>query len=184
MAVSNDFTTRMLVAREGAGHTQQSLAEATGLSLRTIQRIEKGEVKPRSHSKKAIATALAIDLAVSGSDHKVNRRRLYWSAWALCFIPFACLLPLLRCQRLGVDENAAPLLDRLYAHFLGWSFSCLLAIMMLPVLSSSLFGQVAVGHTPWGLLVFSLLLAYNLATLASLIVAGSSELKVYDRQAI
>lgn len=43
------------------GMTQEELAEKTELSVRTIQRIENGEVDPRSYTLQAIASALEID---------------------------------------------------------------------------------------------------------------------------
>jgi transcriptional regulator with XRE-family HTH domain len=42
--------------------TQSQLAEKTGVSLRTIQRIEKDEVQPSSYSLQQLEKALSIDL--------------------------------------------------------------------------------------------------------------------------
>ena len=49
---------RIQAFRLQKGLTQEQLAELSGISERTIQRIENGETTPRSHSLKAIATAL------------------------------------------------------------------------------------------------------------------------------
>jgi len=46
--------------RTRKGLTQEELAENSGLSLRTIQRIENGEVMPRGDSLKRIAVALQV----------------------------------------------------------------------------------------------------------------------------
>lgn len=43
-----------------AGTSQEELAEATQLSLRTIQRIENGETQPRGDSLKRLAQALGV----------------------------------------------------------------------------------------------------------------------------
>ena len=43
------------------GMTQEELADKTEISVRTIQRIEKGEVDPRSHTIQSIASALEVD---------------------------------------------------------------------------------------------------------------------------
>lgn len=53
---------RIITGRQLKGLTQQELANLTGISLRTIQRIEAGESVPRSHTLKAIAAALKIQL--------------------------------------------------------------------------------------------------------------------------
>lgn len=44
--------------RAAKGYTQNDLAEKTGISLRSIQRIEKGEVLPRSFTVKQLASVL------------------------------------------------------------------------------------------------------------------------------
>ena len=53
---------KLIDLRFEKGMTQEDLANLTGISLRTIQRIEQGKVKPRSFSLKKIAEALKIDL--------------------------------------------------------------------------------------------------------------------------
>ena len=46
------------------GMTQEELAERTNLSVRTIQRIENGEVDPRAYTLQTIATALDVEFEV------------------------------------------------------------------------------------------------------------------------
>ncbi|MFH8337716.1 helix-turn-helix domain-containing protein [Streptomyces sp. AM6-12] len=48
--------------RTAAGHSQESFAEATGISRRTLQRIEAGEGDPRYSDLLRIATALDKDM--------------------------------------------------------------------------------------------------------------------------
>ena len=47
--------------RTAAGYTQTELAEKTRLSLRSIQRIEKGEVLPRPFTIKALGGKMELD---------------------------------------------------------------------------------------------------------------------------
>ena len=54
---------RIKALRLQKGLTQQELADLSGISLRSIQRIERGEVSPRSHSLKELGKALEMDLA-------------------------------------------------------------------------------------------------------------------------
>ncbi len=49
------------------GMTQEELAEMTELSARTIQRIENGEVDPRSYTLQMIAKALMLRNTVTVS---------------------------------------------------------------------------------------------------------------------
>jgi len=48
--------------RKLKGITQEALSELTGLNVRTIQRIESGEVDPRLYTLKSIAEALSVSL--------------------------------------------------------------------------------------------------------------------------
>lgn len=50
--------------RTQKGLTQQQLADQTGITLRTIQRIEKGEVKPSLHSLNVLSRVLEVDFEV------------------------------------------------------------------------------------------------------------------------
>ena len=48
--------------RKSKGYTQEELVEKCNISVRTIQRIEAGEVTPRSYTIKTILSALDYDL--------------------------------------------------------------------------------------------------------------------------
>ena len=53
-----EFCTRLKEIRTCLNISQKELSEQTGLTLRTIQRIENNEVKPSLHSLKVISEAL------------------------------------------------------------------------------------------------------------------------------
>ena len=53
---------RILSIRKSKGLSQELLAEQSGVSLRTIQRVEQGETVPRGHTMQALATALNVPL--------------------------------------------------------------------------------------------------------------------------
>ena len=53
---------RITEIRKLKGFTQEELAEKTVLSLRTIQRIEKGEVDPRKYTIRSIAEMLEVNM--------------------------------------------------------------------------------------------------------------------------
>ena len=67
-----EFGERLKVLRTSLNYSQKELSEQTGLSLRTIQRIENNEVNPSLHSLKVIGEALKTDLSefVNKSDTK------------------------------------------------------------------------------------------------------------------
>ncbi|MFN5020618.1 MAG: helix-turn-helix domain-containing protein [bacterium] len=66
------FGDRLKELRTGLNYSQSELSEKTGLTLRTIQRIENNEVKPSLHSIKVISDALDVASSelVNTSDTK------------------------------------------------------------------------------------------------------------------
>ncbi|MFM7327570.1 MAG: helix-turn-helix domain-containing protein [Bacteroidota bacterium] len=58
------FGQRLKELRTGLNLSQKELSEKTGLTLRTIQRIENSEVTPSLYSIKVIGEALQTDLSV------------------------------------------------------------------------------------------------------------------------
>jgi transcriptional regulator with XRE-family HTH domain len=60
-----DFGERVKALRTGQNYSQKELSEKTGLTLRTIQRIENNEVKPSLYSLKVLGEALESDLSSS-----------------------------------------------------------------------------------------------------------------------
>jgi len=67
-----EFGERLKELRTSLNYSQKELSEKTGLTLRTIQRIENNEVKPSLHSLKVIGDALETNLSeyVSKSETK------------------------------------------------------------------------------------------------------------------
>ena len=58
-----EFGARLKEIRTSLNISQKELSEQTGLTLRTIQRIENNEVKPSLYSLKVIGEALNTDLS-------------------------------------------------------------------------------------------------------------------------
>ncbi|GAB3293728.1 helix-turn-helix domain-containing protein [Hymenobacter tenuis] len=53
---------RIVALRKNKGMSQEVLAEESGVSLRTIQRVEQGETVPRGHTVQALAAALGVPI--------------------------------------------------------------------------------------------------------------------------
>jgi transcriptional regulator with XRE-family HTH domain len=67
-----EFGARLKEIRTSLNISQKELSEQTGLTLRTIQRIENNEVKPSLYSLKVIGEVLKTDLSefVNASESK------------------------------------------------------------------------------------------------------------------
>ena len=57
---NKELAQRIKELRNRKGFSQEELSERTGLSLRTVQRIENGETEPRSDSLKRLAMAFDV----------------------------------------------------------------------------------------------------------------------------
>ena len=57
---NNELASRVKNLRIRKGYSQEELAEKSGLSLRTIQRIENGETEPRGDSLQRLAVAFEV----------------------------------------------------------------------------------------------------------------------------
>jgi transcriptional regulator with XRE-family HTH domain len=98
-------------ARLKKGLTQEELAFQTDISVRTIQRIESGEVDPRSYTLQSIAKVLEIDfehlfnfdkeLATQKNDPREKNLDIPTSfKWNLCFYYSAFnYLVMERCEK-------------------------------------------------------------------------------------
>lgn len=82
--------------REKQNLTQEELAEKSGVSTRTIQRIEAGTA-PKGHTLKALAKALDVDSTeLVRKENQLNILRLKLinlSSLPLSFLPFISILP-------------------------------------------------------------------------------------------
>jgi len=67
-----DLGKKIAELRKAKGFTQEELVEKCNLSVRTLQRIESGEVAPRSYTLKLIFTALEYNIHES-SENMTNR---------------------------------------------------------------------------------------------------------------
>lgn len=65
---------QILTLREARGWTQQHLADASGLSLRTVQRVEAGEVVPSKETLLSLSGAFNVRLNNDDGPHVVLTR--------------------------------------------------------------------------------------------------------------
>ncbi|MBL4678075.1 MAG: helix-turn-helix transcriptional regulator [Mucilaginibacter sp.] len=88
---------KLLALREEAHLTQEELAEKSGISVRTIQRLEAGQA-PKGYTLKALAKALAVDDRIFSASAGLPRAdHLKW-----CKIMNLCALPLMLLPPLNV----------------------------------------------------------------------------------
>jgi transcriptional regulator with XRE-family HTH domain len=108
--------------RNSKGYSQELLSEKSGLSLRTIQRIENGESEPRGDTLLRLATALevtpeslteeAAQLPDAGFLMSLNLSALSFQFVPILgfFVPYILWMPK-RGKLVGVDRSAKALLN-------------------------------------------------------------------------
>lgn len=67
-----ELGTKIGEIRNQRGITQKELAESCNIDIRTIQRIESGDVIPRITTLKLIATTLTCDMSIFNGDNHMN----------------------------------------------------------------------------------------------------------------
>lgn len=69
---------KIVELRMAKGLTQEELVELCNISVRTIQRIESGEVTPRSYTVKTILAALGYDLDKISAAENITSNQKTW----------------------------------------------------------------------------------------------------------
>lgn len=67
-----EFGERLKELRTRLNYSQKEISEKTGLTIRTIQRIENNEVKPSLHSLRVLGEALQTDLTEVGKSSETK----------------------------------------------------------------------------------------------------------------
>ncbi len=111
--------------------SQEELSEKSGLSLRTIQRLENGESVPRGDTLKRLTNALELpanyfDNFMFGKKHNAGNRTLFVIPWLLigCFIICGSIgsiltIVLIIAEIIPDDEYSGPLFISITLFFCG-----------------------------------------------------------------
>lgn len=157
--------------RRAQGLTQEMLVETSGISLRTLQRIEKDNSQPRSHTLKSIAQALNIEFnqlsAPTMTTAKVDKfttlRSMILLSLVFMAVPFMNIIaPLLLWRK----HRAEPIIDstgrKIISFQILWTFIALPSLLITPLLSHIIAGDVQVGQFPLYLLIYTALVILNI----------------------
>lgn len=127
---------RLKELRLQKGMSQEFLADESGLSLRTIQRIENGASNPTSESLKRLSNALNLnpDELIDWSIKEDSKYLIYLNLSALTFIVFpllGILIPfILWTSKKGKIKHINPLGRKLINFQITWT----LALFSIPIL--------------------------------------------------
>ncbi|WMN11311.1 helix-turn-helix domain-containing protein [Marivirga salinae] len=152
--------------REQKGLTQSDLADKTGLSLRTIQRIESGQTIPKGHTLKVLSDVIGfsrIDFK-SHSSQVTNEqndqiRLINLSALALIVIPFGNIIfPFILWRKHHKDQIVNNAGKSILNFQIIWTLVLSLLLIISPFIQNSL-------QLSFSLIIVVLILGYCFNTL-------------------
>lgn len=127
------------------GFTQEDLAEKTSLSVRTIQRIENGEVDPRTYTLNLLAEALQVELETFTAEiiqkEEVTKPKIDHKKW-LAILHLSGLMILI-VPPIGVYFWKKSEVDEMQSHFndiMNFQLS-----MLVYILASLVLGLLIIG---------------------------------------
>lgn len=156
--------------RKNLGYSQEELSQFSGISLRTIQRVEKGTVYPRGYTLRALAESLKIELAdlktdVSSPNNEVAKKAGILNSLGLLVIILPLVSTLFQViywvKNKHVLSGHSP--SRKVVSFqILWVIAILLSMSLIHILTYLLTGQSVYGHFPIRLTVYVALLLLNI----------------------
>lgn len=174
---------RLQALRKHKGLSQESLADLSGLSIRTIQRLEAGVSKPRAYTMKTLAEALDVDLLEliaqekGKSDETRDYRFVRWmnlSILGQLVLPLAnIVLPLIIWRKWREQHSVKEFGAGLISFQIWWTLGSLLLLISAPMLSLALTGQAQVGQFPMVGAIYFFLIFLNVGL--SLYIASDPE---------
>jgi uncharacterized Tic20 family protein len=148
-----DLGLKVAELRQQKGLTQERLAELCEVSLRTIQRIESGEVDPRAYTLHCLGDALEFDFGEDNTEHQ----RLWLAALHLSSIFCIVLIPLVlwswkRNQSYEVDQQGRQVLNFQITMTLVIVAAIAILLVGVPMLFVAMFtGLIATNEPTWAL---------------------------------
>jgi transcriptional regulator with XRE-family HTH domain len=168
-------------SRKKLGLSQEALAEKANVSLSTIQRIEKGTVKPRAFTVKVLAETLDLDISelISKPTESENSKLIFsglkkmnLSSLLLVFVPFINLIiPIVLWKKSKEIQSKNSVAGKIISFQLLWSIVTIIGMVISLFLSNLLFGGAGDG-------LFVSIIFYLLAVLFNIfiVVKTSSQL--------
>jgi transcriptional regulator with XRE-family HTH domain len=132
---------RLKELRTNKGMSQEFLADESGLSLRTIQRIENGESNPTGESLKRLSNALNVnpDELIDWSIKEDNKYLIYLNLSALTFLVFPILGILIPFVLWTSKRGKIKHVDQLGRGLINYEISWVLSLFLIPILLYTLF---------------------------------------------
>jgi len=168
----SDLGKRVQLRRQEKGFTQEMLAEESGVSLRTIQRIEQGSVKPQPYTLKAISSSLNYQFPMpvihyQGVEEKADQdlqpvKRMILSSLVF-FLPIIAnvFIPMVIWYRHRHLPKIREYGGILLSSQILWSIITLTLLVLTPGVAQAVFGESNPGNFHPLLAVYMLMIGLN-----------------------
>ena len=152
---THDLSHRLKSHRQRSGLTQEQLAQKSGLNLRTIQRVEKGETFPRGNTLRMLAVALdtSPDELINWKTREDDNVLRILNLSQFSFLAFPILGVLLPLMIWLSYKDKVRDVDRIGKAILNFQISWVLTFF----LAISILGFLTVLHVNFGLSTATLL---------------------------
>lgn len=156
--------------RKKHGYSQEELSQVSGISLRTIQRIEKGTVHPRGYTIRALSESLKIELSELKSNIVPTKNEVAKKAHTLNLLGLLVILfPIVSIflqviywiKNKHFLSNHLPSRKVLSFQIL-WIFVVIISILLIHPLTNLITGQSIYGTFPIRMTVYVILLLTNI----------------------
>jgi len=155
--------------RKKHGYSQEELSQFSGISLRTIQRVEKGTVYPRGYTLRTLAKSLEIELSHLKTEEiplnsEVAKKARTLNALGLLVILFPVVSTLVQVTYWIKNKHylSSHLPSRKVISFqLLWVIAILFTMSLIHLLTFFFTGQSVYGHFPIRMTSYVILLLAN-----------------------
>lgn len=157
--------------RKKLGISQEELSQRSDISLRTIQRLEKDQVKPRGFTLNRLAQVLQVSLEdlQEGSGDTNERlsfqklRMLNTLGLLSVFLPIVHLVVQGYYWKTKLEGQQNQIVgSKIISFQIWWSILVILTLVLFQVVTFAITGQRTVGHFPWRSLLYLALLVINI----------------------
>lgn len=176
---------KIIEHRKNQGYSQEELSNISGISLRTIQRIEKGQVNPRGYTLKTLFKSLQIEPDFRQENPTIDTDTIVKVRTLNSLGLLVALLPLLSTtvQIIYWLKNKAKLTEhhlsrKILSFQVLWCIVVFTSLLLIHITTYLITGQSVYGHFPIRLTAYLLLLLANISVIiyTALKLNGDSEL--------
>lgn len=168
--------------RNHRGLSQESLADLSKTSLKTIQRVEQGISSPRSYTLNSICQALEVE-PESLRTFKVDKdkksgevtidfeivRQVNFASLVGLLVPFGnVLLPIYWWKKLKPDSTSSELIQRMIGFQVMLTVLTVMAVFLRPVVLKAFVGASSLGDFPTSLVIVLMAMLIDLVVLINI----------------